>query len=109
MPDLKQQVKGILTRHVGRHHAITARELAGITAQPERRVRLIIRELISGGLPIMSSTEGPAGYFLPCNWHEVTECTASLKGRLIEDAKRIRDIKHAAEAYLAPARQERLL
>ena len=107
--DFKTQIKEILQRHEGRDRAITARGLSDITGQPDRRVRLVIRELIKEGMPILSSTESPAGYFLPSNWHELNECAASLRGRLIEDAKRRRDLLRAGALYLKPAEQRKLL
>lgn len=110
MTDLKSQVKGILEQHVGRDQAIPGRELARLLGQrDDRKIRLIIRELIAEGLPIVSATDQPAGYFLPLNWQEVRACIEANRSRLIEDAKRIRDLKHAAELYLAPAQQGALL
>lgn len=106
---IKQQLRGILLRHEGRARAIKANELARIVQCDERRVRLFIRELITEGLPVASSTEAPAGYFLVNNWQEVNQYADSIKGRLIEDAIRRRDFRRAAALYLRPAEQARLL
>ena len=106
--NLKNQVRNILSRHEGRGMAITARELAAVTNEPERRVRLIIRELIGEGLPVASTTEAPAGYFIASTWREAEEYALSIRSRLIEDALRRRDFRRAAAHHLTPARQGRL-
>lgn len=107
--DLKSQLKRILQRHEGRGQAITARELAAVTGYDERRVRLVIRELITDGLPVASSTESPAGYFMVATWEEAHRYAESIKGRLIEDAIRRRDFRRSVALYLKPAEQRRLL
>lgn len=104
--DLKAQLKNILSRHEGRDNAITSRELSQVTGEPDRTIRLAIRELRADSLPVLSSGEG---YFLPVNWAEVMECAASMKSRLIEDAKTRRDILRSATFYLTPAKQGRLI
>lgn len=107
---LKEHLKGILQRHEGRDRAITGRELASIVGhKDDRQVRLIIRELITDGLPIASSTEAPAGYFIVATRQEAEQYAASIRNRLIEDAIRRRDFRRAADCYLVPARQGRLV
>ena len=105
---LKDQLKAILSRHEGRSQAITSRELSGVTGQPDRTIRLAIRELRREKFPILSSTEFPAGYYLPNNRGELGECLSSLRSRLIEDAKTRRDIKVGGDCYLTPAEQLKL-
>ena len=108
--DLKTELKRILLRHEGKARAITGRELATmVDYQDDRRVRQVIRELITDGLPVASSTEAPAGYFLVATHQEAEEYAASIRSRLIEDALRRRDFRRAADLYLAPARQGRLV
>ena len=109
MTDLKQQLKGILERHEGRASAITSRVLSQLTGEPDRKVRLVIRELISEGLPVASSTESPAGYFLATTRKEAEGYAQSIRGRLIEDALRRRDFRRAADMHLTPASQGRLV
>jgi len=104
----KQQLRNILLRHEGRGQAIKANELAFLVQCEERKVRLIIRELIME-LPIASSTEPPAGYFLANTHQEVRQYAESIKGRLIEDAIRRRDFIRSAGFYLTPAKQGRLI
>ncbi len=67
---MKVQLKGILQRHEGHSQAITAGELAVLTESNDRAVRLDIVELIHSGLPVLSATENPPGYFLamPVSW-----------------------------------------
>lgn len=107
--DLKSELRRILERHEGRHMAIPSRVLAAITQQHERAVRLAIRELIAEGLPVASSTEAPAGYFLVATRAEADQYAESIKGRLIEDALRRRDFRRAAALRLKPAEQGRLI
>ena len=107
--DVKSQLKAILERHEGRSQAIPSRELTAITGAEDRKVRLIIRELIKEGLPVASSTETPAGYFLCSSWEEARSYANSIKNRLIEDALRRRDFRRSADLYLKPAEQGRLI
>ena len=107
---LKERLKSILQRHKGRSHAITGRELANIVGhKDDRQVRMVIRELITDGLPIASITEAPAGYFVVATHHEAESYATSIRNRLIEDAIRRRDFRRAADCYLAPAEQGRLI
>jgi hypothetical protein len=108
--DLKSRLKNILERHEGRDRAITGYELARMLGQrDDRRIRLLIRELITEGLPIASSTEAPAGYFLVGSWQEAERYAEGEKSRLIEIALRRRDFRRGAALYLAPAEQGRLI
>ena len=106
--DLKEELKNILLRHEGQFQAITGRELATMFGQrDDRRIRLAIRELITEGLPIASSTE--SGYFIVSTRQEAEQYALSIRSRLIEDAIRRRDFRRAADQYLTPAEQGILL
>ena len=108
--DLKSRLKTLLLKHEGKARAITGRELATIVGhRDDRQVRMVIRELITDGLPVASSTEFPAGYFIVATRQEVEEYAASIRSRLIEDAIRRRDFRRAANMHLAPAQQGRLI
>ena len=107
--NLKAQLKYTLSKHKGYSNPITAKQLALIFRKDERIIRLLIRELISEGLPIASRTELPAGYFLITNFNEANRYANSIKGRLIEDAIRRRDFKRSASLYLGQVVQGRLL
>ena len=106
--ELKSQLKNILLRHEGQAQAITGRELAAIfNLRDDRRVRLAIRELITEGVPIASSTE--SGYFIVSTRQEAEQYAQSIRSRLIQDAIRRRDFRRAADQYLTPAEQGILL
>jgi len=67
--NIKPRLKGMLQSHQGRARAITRREIKNTLGyQNDRKLRLIIAELRSEGLPILFSTQKPAGYFVPANW-----------------------------------------
>lgn len=107
--DLKAKLKSILLRHEGQARAITGSELATIFClRDDRRIRLAIRDLITEGLPVASSTEAPAGYFIVTTRREAEQYAGSVRSRLIEDALRRRDFRRAADQYLTPAEQGRL-
>lgn len=103
---LKLQLKNILLRHEGEKRAITSAELCLLLKHPDRTVRLLIRELRADLFPILSSGRG---YYLPISWDELNQCVASLRSRLIEDAKTRRDILKAGALYLKPAQQGLLM
>jgi len=106
----KDDLKNILLRHEGQNQAITGRELASIFwLKDDRQIRLTIRELITEGIPIASSTEAPAGYFLVANRKEAEQYALSVRGRLINDALRRRDFRRAADQWLTPAEQGKLI
>ena len=107
--NLKQELCRIILNHVGHSMAITSRELSVITGYPDRAIRLVIRDLIAEGMPIASSTEPPMGYFIASTWEEANHYADTVKGRLIEDAKRRRDFRRSAALYLQVGRQDRLL
>ena len=108
--ELKSRVKTILLRHEGEARAIPGRELAAMfNLRDERSVRLAIRELIADGLPVAANTEAPAGYFIVATRQEAERYAGSIRNRLIKDAIRRRDFRRAADQYLTPAIQGRLL
>jgi hypothetical protein len=58
---LKERLLNILQQHQGRDNPITGKELARLLNQnDDRKIRLLIRELIAEGVPIASATEAPA-------------------------------------------------
>jgi len=108
--NLKSHLKSILERHEGKARAIPGRELASMVGhRDDRSVRMAIRELISDGLPVASSTESPPGYFIVANRQEAEQYALSIRSRLIEDAIRRRDFRRAADQHLTPAVQRRLI
>jgi len=107
--NLKSHLKSILERHEGKARAITAGQLSAMSGAPDRSVRLAIRELIDEGMPIISSTEIPSGYFIPTSLEEAKHCTTSLRSRAIEIFLRRRQLIRNTALYLKPASQEKLL
>ncbi len=58
---MKERLLNILQQHQGRDNPITGKELARLLNQnDDRKIRLLIRELIAEGVPIASATEAPA-------------------------------------------------
>lgn len=89
----------------GRYNPIRSQQIAFQVDIPERRVRLIIRELVKV-YPIAAATEAPAGYFIAETQDEVNQYAQSLRNRLIEDAKRRRDFLRAAKIKVEPRQLE---
>ncbi len=105
----KNALKLILQNHEGRANAITRRELRELlNYHDDRQLRLMIRELIAEGLPVISCTEQPAGYYLPLTWDELKIGQLTIKSYLIEEAKRLRDLKRAGALWLTPGIQREL-
>ena len=99
MNELKTELRKILLRHEGRDRAITGMELAKrLNQKDDRRIRILIRELIIEGLPVASCSKG---YFIPVTFQEAGEYAESLRGRLKEDALRRRDFRRAVQLRLA--------
>jgi len=108
--DLKSDVKQILLNHQGRDRAVPGRALAQrLGYKDDRAIRLVIRDLISEGVPIASTTESPAGYFVVVNQDEAEQYANSIKNRLIENAIRRRDFRRSASLYFTKSMQARLL
>jgi len=79
-----------------------------LNQRDDRKIRLIIRELITEGVPIASATDAPAGYFLVSTYEEARQYAEGEKRRLIEIALRRRDFRRAADCHLKPVEQGRL-
>lgn len=83
----------------GRSKAITGKELAMMLQEPnDRRIRMVIRDLIHDGIPIASAVSGsPKGYFIVETEAESKEYVAVMTARINEDAQRLRDFQTAAK------------
>jgi len=77
--------------------------------EDDRAIRLAIEDLIDDGLPIVSATEPPAGYFVPLTLDEAREYTQSLRSRAVQIFLRRRKVIRNAALYLKPAVQGRLM
>ncbi len=101
-PEIKEQYRkrllGLLQK--GRSKAISSSTLSKYLGIDERRLRILIRELIADGYLIASTTGSPAGFFIAETLPEVQEYAKGLRDRLIEDARRRRDFLRAARIML---------
>ena len=87
----------------GKSKAITGSLIANrLGMRNDRSIRLAIRELIRDGIPIASSVKPPLGFFIAETKEEAEDYMSVLKGRLIEDALRRRDIKRATQKIRVP-------
>ena len=98
---LKADVRSLL--RYGKEKARTGKELARILGfKNDRAVRLVIRDMITEGIPVASTTISPGGYFIANSIDEATDYMKDLRGRLVNDAYRRRDFKLAARGVLQP-------
>lgn len=98
---LKQLVLGALRK--GKQNAIKGIVIARLAGHSDdRKVRLIIRELIAEGTPIASSVREPMGYFIVETEKEAQEYRRAVRNRVKEDCLRIRDFKRAVEVAVPP-------
>lgn len=82
---------------VGRKHAKTSKTLAITLEIPERTVRALIHELRCLGVPIASSVERPAGFYIPSDQAEADVCSRHLWARVTEIASVARSFDKSAE------------
>lgn len=107
-PDLKRELRNILERHIGRDNPIDKMRLSRMVGQNERQVRLVILDLIEDGMPIVSTSDRPAGYFIATSYHEAEEYTLSLQTRIEHLSHRRRKVKDNVGGYWANNRQGRM-
>jgi hypothetical protein len=106
---MKAQLLNILRQHQGRLNPITGKELARLLSQnDDRKIRMLIEELIEEGHAIVGATQSPMGYFIAVTVQEVKECTESLKSRGIQIfMRRQKLLKNASQ--IKPLVQGRLI
>jgi len=94
---LKKKVWYHLTTYCrGRAAAIRGKDLAWqLGYGDDRKIRLIIRELIAEGVPIASSVSEPMGFYIVANEHEAADYIRVLKERIKEDMNRLHDFEKA--------------
>ena len=105
---VKDRLKHILECHQGRHSAITRRELRRILEldiREDRKLRLMIGELRSEGLPVMFATSSPAGYYMPETLAELREGMDKLRSYVIEECILLRNYKVLGSQYLNGEKQ----
>lgn len=97
--------KQYLLQHLyhGRENAITGSRIAHLLGyRDDRRIRLMIRELIAEGVPIASSVHPPYGFYIARNRREVEDYAQGLKDRLVADGYRRKEFLRAAREILKP-------
>ncbi len=108
--DIKPRLKGILSNRQGRARAITRREIKNMLGyQNDRKLRLIIAELRSEGVPILFATNKPAGYYVPATWDELRSGLDSFRSYIIDLCVQRARIKKAGELSLYSGKQGALL
>jgi len=107
--EVKRELRNILERHIGRDSAITGESLARMAGQRNRQMRAMLEDLIEDGLPIVSTSEPPAGYFLATSHKEAEEHTESLNTRALALFHRRKKAVDNVEDYWEENRQGRLL
>lgn len=109
--ELKRELRHIFSRHVGRDRAITGESLSRMVGQRNRQVRQLLEDLIDEGLPIVSTSEPPAGYFIPESMAEAKKYTESLRTRALALFIRSRKVRRNTGLFLTAgsAAQGRLL
>ena len=87
----------------GRRSAVRGKEMARELRLPDdRKIRLVIRELISEGVPIASAVSEPMGFYIVINEHEAADYIRVLKERIREDTARLRDFEKAVAHFNVP-------
>ena len=108
--NIKPRLKGMLQSHQGRARAITRREIKNTLGyQNDRKLRLIIAELRSEGLPVLFATNKPAGYYVPATWDELHAGLDSFRSYIIDLCAQRAKIKKAGELSLYSSKQGILL
>lgn len=98
---LRSRVLGMLKP--SRKNAITGKDIARAVGQrDDRKIRLIIRELIAEGVPVASSVSEPMGFYIVANGYEAANYIRVLKERIREDTARLRDFEAACHSLSVP-------
>lgn len=98
---LHKKVLACLSR--GKRNAIRGKELAiRLNQTDDRKIRLIIRELIAEGIPVASSVSEPMGFYLCANENEALDYIRVLKDRIREDSARLKDFEKACSEFKMP-------
>ena len=98
---IQEEIREILTQHVGKENAIHAGEIADMVGVPDDdthvRAREYITELLKDGVPIASSTAH--GYWIIANQEELDNYVGSLERRARNTENRKLDVLDAAESW----------
>jgi len=102
-------VNALETRHVGRHNAIKARNLASVVGENERTVRAAISQARKDGALILSAISPPYGYFVAETAEEWREFRhQNLRSRALDILETDKAMAQAARERFGPAVQLRL-
>ena len=106
----KLRSRVLATLKTGRRNAITGNDLAAALGHgDDRKIRLVIRELIMEGHPVASSVSEPMGFYICTSEHEAVAYIATLRARAEEDMARLRDFEEAAATRFNMPEQPGLL
>jgi len=87
----------------GRRSARTGKDIArALGHSDDRKIRLIIRELIAEGVPVASSVSDPMGFYIVASEYEAADYIRVLKERIKEDTARLRDFEAACHEFSIP-------
>jgi len=90
MSPMEEDLWAILRTRRGRARAVSAAKLAHWTGLTERQVRAVLKAMIeTHHLPIASTPQHPAGFFIPTTEAEVEEACRSLRGRALSILRRM--------------------
>jgi len=92
---------------VGKANATRGKDLAFRLGYPDdRKVRVVIRDLIGEGVPVASSVSEPMGFYVVANPDEAFEYIRVLKERIKEDESRLVDFEKAVANMKVPEQGE---
>jgi hypothetical protein len=108
--DLPAQIMAILGEHKGSANAITGLRIAKqFGYRNDRKVRLVIQQLIADGHPIAASVSEPVGYYLVHTRDEAEAYAAVLRSRAVKTFERLRDFQRATKSVFGVPYQPILL
>jgi hypothetical protein len=94
--NLPTRIMEILGEHKGIGNAITGIRIARrFGYRNDRKVRLVIQQLIAEGKPIAASVSEPVGYYLVQTRDEAEAYAAVLRSRATKTFERLRDFQRA--------------
>jgi hypothetical protein len=94
--DLPARIMEMLSEHKGIGNAITGLRIARrFGYRNDRKVRMVIQQLIAEGKPIAASVSEPVGYYLVQTRDEAEAYEAVLRSRATKTFERLRDFQRA--------------
>jgi hypothetical protein len=96
--EIPERLIDILTRHKGVRNAITGAKLSRMFGhRNDRKIRMVIQQLIADGKPIAASVSDPVGYYLVETPQEAEAYEAVLRSRAVKTFERLHDFQRAAK------------